>query len=58
MSADIEKRIVDRARAGDRAACRQIYDWYSKYLTAVCSRFIQDRYELGDVIQDAFVRIF
>ena len=58
LSADIEKRIVDRARAGDRAACRQIYDWYSKYLTAVCSRFIQDRSELGDVLQDAFVRIF
>ena len=58
MSADIEKRIVDRARAGDRAACRQIYDWYSKYLTAVCSRFIQDRSELGDVLQDTFVRIF
>ncbi|MGN1215127.1 MAG: RNA polymerase sigma factor [Candidatus Cryptobacteroides sp.] len=58
LSAETEKRIVDLARAGDRAACRQIYDWYSKYLTAVCSRFIRDRSELHDVLQDGFLRIF
>ncbi|MGN0201703.1 MAG: RNA polymerase sigma factor [Candidatus Cryptobacteroides sp.] len=58
MSAETEKRIVDLARSGDRTACRQIYDWYSKYLTAVCSRFIQDRSELYDVLQDSFLRIF
>lgn len=37
---------------------RLIYDSHSQFLAAVCSRFITDRDELKDVMQEAFVRIF
>jgi len=55
---DTERTIVERARSGDQRAMKQIYDCYSRYLTAVCSRFLPDGVELRDVLQDSFVRIF
>lgn len=58
MSEDIERTIVERARNGDRTAIRQIYDNYSKYLTAICSRFLPDPMDLRDVLQDSFIKIF
>ncbi len=58
LSEDIERTIVERARNGDRTAIRQIYDNYSKYLTAICSRFLPDPMDLRDVLQDSFIKIF
>ena len=58
LSGDIEKTLVEKARKGDRAAMRQIYDCYSRYLTATCSRFLPDEGDLRDVLQDSFVKIF
>ena len=58
LSGDIEKTLVEQARKGDRDAMRQIYDCYSRYLTATCSRFLPDNGDLRDVLQDSFVKIF
>ena len=55
---DLERTIVERARNGDRTAIRQIYDDYSRYLAATCARFLPDPMEMGDVLQDSFVKIF
>ena len=53
-----EKRVVERAKNGDRTAIRQIYDCYSGYLAATCSRFLPDPTDQRDVLQDSFVKIF
>jgi len=37
---------------------KQIYDCYSRYLTATCSRYLPDEDDLRDVLQDSFVKIF
>ena len=58
MSGDMEKVLVEQARNGDRAAMRQIYDCYSRYLAATCSRYLPDGGDLRDVLQDSFVKIF
>lgn len=58
LAEDIERRIVERARNGDRSAMKQIYDCYVNYLTATCSRYLPDKGELRDVLQDSFVNIF
>lgn len=58
FAGDIEKRVVELAQAGDRDAMKQIYDCYSRYLAAVCSRYVTAPSELRDVLQDAFVKIF
>lgn len=58
LSEENESRLVRRAQDGDRLAMRQIYDCYSKYLTATCSRYLPDDKELRDVLQESFVKIF
>lgn len=58
MSKDQESKVITRAREGDRDAMRQIYDCYSKFLTAVTSRYVPDPRDLHDVLQDGFVKIF
>ena len=58
LSGDMEKVLVEQARNGDRAAMRQIYDCYSRYLAATCSRYLPDGGDLRDVLQDSFVKIF
>ena len=58
LSGDTEKALVEQARKGDRTAMRQIYDCYSRYLTATCSRYLPDDGDLRDVLQDSFVKIF
>lgn len=37
---------------------RSFYDRYAGYLTAVCSRYVVDRSDVKDILQDAFVKIF
>lgn len=58
LTEDKERKIVERARKGDQVAMRQIYDCYSRYLTATCSRYLPGNSDLRDVIQDSFVKIF
>ena len=58
LSGDMEKALVEQARKGDRTAMRQIYDCYSRYLAATCSRYLPDGGDLRDVLQDSFVKIF
>jgi RNA polymerase sigma factor (sigma-70 family) len=57
QSADIERILVEKAKKGDRASMRRIVDCYSRYLTAICSRYVPDQENLRDVLQDSFVKI-
>ena len=59
MFAEVKERnVVERARDGDRTAMKQIYDCYSRYLAATCSRFLPDEADLRDVLQESFIKIF
>lgn len=58
LTEDRERRIVERAQNGDRIALKQIYDSYSRYLAATCSRYLPDRTDLRDILQESFVKIF
>ena len=53
-----EKRLLNDIKNGSRSAMRELYDRYSGYATAVCLRYIPDRDEMQDVMQDSFVKIF
>ena len=55
---EAEQVLLDDIRRGDRAAMRRLYDRYSGYATAVGLRYIPDREDLRDVLQDCFVKIF
>lgn len=58
LTEDIERKLVVRAQKGDHLAMKQIYDCYSRYLTATCSRYLPVGEELRDVLQESFVKIF
>ena len=53
-----ERGLVEQARKGDRGAMKRIYDCYSRYLAATCSRYLPGESDLRDVLQDSFVKIF
>ena len=46
------------ARSGDSDGMRAFYERYAGYLTAVCSRYVVDRSDVKDILQEAFVKIF
>lgn len=55
---DSEAELVRRMQSGDHGAMRVAYEKYAGYLTAVCSRYVVDREDVRDVLQDSFVKIF
>lgn len=53
-----EERLVRDIQNGDRAAMRRLYDQYSGYIMAIVMRYVPDRDDVADIVQDTFVRIF
>ncbi len=56
---DISEQILaERLKNRDRSAMKELYGLYSGYLNALCSRYITDKDDAKDVLQDCFVKIF
>lgn len=53
-----EQEIVSGVISGDISAKKYLYSRYAGYLTAVCSRYITEREDVRDVLQDSFLKIF
>lgn len=53
-----EERLVCDIKNGDRAAMRRLYDLYSGYIMAIVMRYVPDKDDVPDVVQEAFIRIF
>lgn len=53
-----EAQLLERLRSKDPAASRLFYDRYAGYLTAVCLRYVPDRADAKDILQEAFIRMF
>lgn len=43
---------------GDTVSLRSLYDAHVQYLSAVCNRYISDRDEAKDVLQESLIKIF
>ena len=54
---ETERQLLDAIRSGERSAMRRLYDRYSGYAMAVGLRYIPNREEVRDVLQDSFVKI-
>lgn len=52
-----ERQIAEDIRKGDNAAVKKLYDTWSGYLFALCSRYIPDKDAAEDVLQDSFLKI-
>ncbi len=54
---ETEKQLLEAIRGGERAALRRLYDRYSGYAMAIALRYVPERDEVHDVMQDSFVKI-
>lgn len=54
---ETEKQLLEAIHGGERAALRRLYDRYSGYAMAVALRYVPERDEVRDVMQDSFVKI-
>ena len=55
---DSEKRLADDVRKGNHTAMKKLYDTWSGYLFALCRRYVPDRENAEDILQDGFVTLF
>jgi RNA polymerase sigma factor (sigma-70 family) len=54
----IEKQLVDACIREERVAQRQFYELYAGKLYAIAIRYLKDRDDAQDVLQDGFVKIY
>lgn len=53
-----EQQLINRSRAGDRAAMRELIDLHKDRLFAFIWRMVRDHHETEDICQDAFLKAF
>lgn len=54
---ETEEQLLNAIRSGDQLAFRRLYDRYSGYAMAIALRYIPERSEVNDVLQDSFIKI-
>ena len=54
---ETERQLLEAICGGEKAALRRLYDRYSGYAMTVGLRYIPERDEVRDVLQDSFVKI-
>lgn len=52
-----EKELLNRIKNGDRQAMHALYDRYKGYALAVTLRYVPERDDVNDVMQDSFVKV-
>jgi RNA polymerase sigma-70 factor (ECF subfamily) len=58
LSRRSEKKLIDRVRAGEQDAARQLVDAHKDRLFAFVWRIIRDHHDAEEICQDAFMRAF
>ena len=56
--ADVDPRVVERARAGDHRAFRTLVSHYDRGLRALAYRLLGDAGQMDDVLQEAYVKAY
>lgn len=51
-------RLIQMAEAGDSAAFSALYQEYHDKIDCLCFKFLQDREETDDIVQDTFTTSF
>ncbi|MDH5475582.1 MAG: RNA polymerase sigma factor [Cyclobacteriaceae bacterium] len=55
---EIEKKLVEQCKKGDRKAQQEIYSLFCKSMYVVCQRYSKSQLEAEDILQEAFIKIF
>ena len=54
---ETERQLLEAIKGGDREALRRLYNRFSEYAMAISRRYIDERDDALDVVQDSFVSI-
>ena len=54
---ETERQLIEAIRAGDREALRCLYERFSRFAMGVALRFVPEREDALDIVQDSFVNI-
>ena len=58
LSLSYEAELIDRCLKNDTLAQKQMYEWLSPRMFAVCLRYVGDREDAKDVLHDGFITLF
>lgn len=53
-----EERLLYDIKNGSRDAMKRLYNLYSGYAMAIAMRYVPDKDDAADILQDSFVKIF
>jgi RNA polymerase sigma-70 factor (ECF subfamily) len=53
-----DQQIIEGCAKHERKAQQMLYDRYSRFLLGVCLRYVADKAEAEDILQDSFLKIF
>lgn len=53
-----DERLVKQCLKGKRSAQKHFYDKFSEKMFGVCLRYVKDRDNAQDVLQDGFIKVF
>ncbi|MEN8120851.1 MAG: sigma-70 family RNA polymerase sigma factor [Bacteroidota bacterium] len=53
-----EDQLIERCKKQDRAAQKILYDRYAGLMLAICMRYVYERSEAEDILQEGFLKIF
>ncbi len=53
-----EDQLIEKCKKQDRAAQKILYDRYAGLMLAICMRYVYERSEAEDILQEGFLKIF
>jgi RNA polymerase sigma factor (sigma-70 family) len=53
-----EDLLIEKCRNNDRAAQKLLYDTYAPIMLGICLRYVYERSEAEDILQEGFLKIF
>jgi len=53
-----DRQIIDGCARHDRKAQQLLYDKYSRFLLGICMRYVADKTEAEDILQECFLKVF
>lgn len=57
-STDIHQALIEASKLGDNRARRKLYEQYARAMFNVCMRFMNNREDAEDMLQESFLQAF
>ncbi len=53
-----EEQLIEKCKKQDRAAQKVLYDKYAGLMLGICMRYVYERAEAEDILQEGFLKVF